>query len=474
MSNHPHLSRRAFLKAAAAAVGVGALAACQPAAPPAPAPKPAAGETKATAAPAAAAATAAPKAAPASSEAVKLNFVCDTINTGHVQVRDKWCKQFNELHPNVTVEHQPVPQDYNTKIQTLFAAGSPPDTYRYLQEVVPIITVVAKNMHLRLDDWMKKDNYDLNDFRKDAANLYVWEGGTYGLPRDYGHQNLFLNLDLLSKAGLEPPPVDWTETGFTFQKFLEMAQKLTVKKGDKTEQWGFLVNRGWRPWASWVYNNGGTVVKRDAKGVATEIALTEPVAVEALQFLQDLMYKQGVAPRPDIESEMGGFELFASGRVGMMINNPSAVNQYRTIQAFKWDIATLPLGKASKRGTGGGGSGWAAGATTKSPQWAWEFLKYISTAQGQQDEVAVGATTPSRVSVVTSPQFLDPNKPPANAKGFAQAQEYVVRDPVNVRWPEVFNRIVTPNMDQLWSGAKTAAEVTKTIKAEADPLLAKG
>ena len=92
MSKHLHLSRRAFLKAAAAAVGVGALAACQPAVQPAPAPKPAAAETKATAAPAAAAATAAPKAAPASSEAVKLNFVCDTINTGHVQVRDKWCK----------------------------------------------------------------------------------------------------------------------------------------------------------------------------------------------------------------------------------------------------------------------------------------------------------------------------------------------------------------------------------------------
>ena len=54
-----------------------------------------------------------------------------------------------------------MPQDYNTKIQTLFAAGTPPDTYRYLQEVVPIITVVAKKMHLRMDDWVKKDNYDL-------------------------------------------------------------------------------------------------------------------------------------------------------------------------------------------------------------------------------------------------------------------------------------------------------------------------
>ncbi len=45
------------------------------------------------------------------------------------------------------------------------------------------------------------------------------------------------------------------------------------------------------------------------------------------------------------------------------------------------------------------------------------------------DEVAVGATTPSRTAVVSPRRFLDPTKPPTNANGFAQAQEYVVRGP---------------------------------------------
>ena len=64
-----------------------------------------------------------------------------------------------------------------------------------------------------------------------------------------------------------------------------------------------------------------------------------------------------------------------------------------------------------------------------------------------------------------------PSKPPANAKAFAQAQEYVVRDPVNVRWSEVVQRAVNPNMDQLWNGSKPAADVVAAIKAAADPLL---
>jgi multiple sugar transport system substrate-binding protein len=271
---------------------------------------------------------------------------------------------------------------------------------------------------------------------------------------------------------VEPPPVDWEDKSFTFEVFLDMLQRLVKRDGDRVTQWGFLVNRGQRPWASWVYNNGGALVNKDDQGLATDSAMADERTVEALQFLQDLMYTHEVSPRPDLESELGGVELFSTGRVAVMLNNPSAVNQFRAIEAFEWDVATLPIGKAERRGTGGGGTGWASGAAAKSPDAAWEFLKYITTAQAQLDEVAVGATTPSRVSVVTSEAFLDPNKAPKNAKGFAQAQEYVVRDPVHVNWPEITQRIYTPNMDLLWSGTEDAATVGARIKQEADPLFA--
>jgi multiple sugar transport system substrate-binding protein len=452
------LSRRRFLQMSAStvtALGALSLAGCAPALPGA---QPA-GSGSGAAAPA--------------TETATLNFVVDTINEGHVQVRNEWSQKFSEQHEGITVNHQPVPgQDYNTRIQTLFAAGTPPDVYRYLQEITPIVTVVEKNLHLRLDDYVERDNYDLSDFRPDAVGLYAWDGGLYALPRDYGNQNLFYNLDLFEEAGLEPPSADWENTDYTFDVFLEQTQQLTKRSGNRTEQWGFLVNRGWRPWASWVYSNGGVAVNRDDRGMATEIALTEPNAVEAMQFLQDLMYTHEIAPRPDLESELGGFDLFASGRVAIMLTNPSAVNQFRTIEAFNWDVGALPIGNGDRRGTGGGGTGWAGTAATQIPDAVWEFLAFISSPEAELDEVRVGATTPSRVSVVMSEAFLDPNKPPKNAIGFAQAQEYVVRDPVHVNWPEIFQRILVPNMDRLWSGSASAQEVAEAIKSEADPLFA--
>ncbi|HEU5089399.1 MAG TPA: sugar ABC transporter substrate-binding protein, partial [Roseiflexaceae bacterium] len=409
--------------------------------------------------------------APAQNNGVKLIFMSDTSNEAIIKVRNEWASKFSAQNSGVTVEHQPVPQEYATKIQTLFAAGTPPDVYRYLQEITPIVTVAEKKLHVPLNSYVQRDSYDLSDYRPDSIELYRWEGELYGLPRDYGNQNLFYNIDLLEAAGIQPPPADWTETSFTFENFVQMAKELTKKNGDRIEQYGFLVNRGWRPWASWVYNNGAAVVNKDATGLATEIALTDPKAVEALQLLQDMMYKDPVAPRPDIESETGGFELFASGKVGIMLTNPSDVVKFRKIDTFKWDVGTLPIGKASRRGTGGGGTGWAIPSGSKNPDVAWEFLKFISSAEAQLDEVHVGATTPSRVSVITSKDFADPNQPPAHISAFAQAQEYVVRDPVHPRWPEIFQRVLTPTMDQLWGGTKTAAEVAEMIKTEGDKLL---
>ena len=455
------LNRRSFLRgsALAAAASLG-LVACAPATAPG---------TTATEG------TSGEAGAPAA-EQVTLTFIVDTINEGHIGVRDQWAADFSAANPGIQVEHQTIPGtigDYNTKIQTLFAADTPADVYRYLQEVTPIITVADKGLHLVLDDYIARDSYDIDDYRPDALALYVWDGSTYALPRDYGNQNLFYNIDHFEEAGLDLPPADWEDTTWTFEAFLAAAQALTKSADGRTDQWGCLVNRGQRPWASWVYSNGGALVHIDDRGVATDSAMTDEATVTALQFVQDLMYTHEVAPRPDLESEMGGFELFASGRVGMMITNPSSVNQFRAIEAFRWDVGTIPLGAGERRGTGGGGTGWAAAGGTDAPDAAWAFLAYISSAEAELDEVAVGSTTPARTSVVTSEAFLSPDLAPSNSAAFAQAQEYVVRDPVHVLWPEITQRIYTPKMDLLWSGTESAASVGEQIKAESDPLFAR-
>jgi multiple sugar transport system substrate-binding protein len=358
-------------------------------------------------------------------------------------------------------------QPMTDKVITLIAGGAAPDLFILYQEIIPVNAAVDRKLVHDLDDYIKADKYDIDAFLPQAVELNRWDGKLWAIPRDYGNQNIYYNADLFKKANVPLPPADWEDKSWTFDKYLETAKALTVQEGGKTTQWGVLINPGWRPWASYVYSNGATVVKKDGQGVATEFSITDPAAVEGLQFVADLMHKHKVSPTPDAFADQGMQGFFGTGRVGMVIDNPTAAAAYRRCDKIDWDVAPFPIGKGAKRGVGGGGTAWGMLAATKNPDAAWKFLKHITSEKAQQQEVAVGGTTPSRLKVIQSDDFQKPARP-KNAKGFAQAQGYVVRDPVHVKWPQVQREVVTAQMDLLFSGKADAATVAKAIKEKGD------
>ncbi|HEU5316050.1 MAG TPA: extracellular solute-binding protein, partial [Chloroflexota bacterium] len=221
-------------------------------------------------------------------------------------------------------------------------------------------------------------------------------------------------------------------------------------------------------WASFVYSNGGAIVKKNDGG-PTETALAERPAVEALQFMQDLIYKHKVAPAPSEEGTLGTPQsLLQNGRLAMWITNPGGNANFKTVAGLPYDVGVFPLGAAGKRGVGGGGTGWGASASTKLPEEAWAFVSYIASKEAELDEVRIGQTTPARISVGTGPEYASP--PPKSVKAFPDGQEFVVRDPIHAKWPDVSRDVITAIFnDQLWTGKSTAAQLTKEIKDKADP-----
>ncbi|MDQ3702287.1 MAG: hypothetical protein M3442_15400, partial [Chloroflexota bacterium] len=91
----------------------------------------------------------------------------------------------------------------------------------YHQERIPVVAAVERNMLLRLDAFVKRDRYDLSDFRKDALELYRWRGVLHALPRDYGLQLVWYNVDHFRRAAIRPPAPDWQGGGWTFADLLE-------------------------------------------------------------------------------------------------------------------------------------------------------------------------------------------------------------------------------------------------------------
>ncbi len=471
------LTRRGFLQTGALAAGSVMLAACgQTAAPAAPAQPKSDAKPAQPAAPPAATTAAQPAAA---KKALSGQIVFMNGINAHSKLAGEWGEKFVAENSGVKVDVQFIAkgEEMVQKLLVQTAGGSPPDVFTFFQEIIPITAAVEKNLLLQLDDLIKGENHDLSDFLPQAIQLNSWEGKIYALPRDYGNQQVYYNVDLFKKEGVPLPATDWTDTTWTYERYLEAAKALTKESGGQASQFGVLLNTAWRPWASFVYSNGGKIVNVNDKGVATSFAIGEDPAVEGLQFLQDLIYKYKVAPPPSGTNawspDLGPVEVFGTGKVGMLVGNPTQAEAYRKITAFQWDVAPLPVGKGGKRGTGGGGTAWSIARGTKNPEAAWAFLKFITAARAQLEEVAIGATTPSRKSVVTSKEFQNPDKPPKNAKAYAEAQAYVVRDPVNTTWADVFAKAVVPNIQLMFAGKEDARTITKRIKDEGDPMWGK-
>ena len=193
-------TRRRLASVGLAGIGV-ILAACGGDAPAAPA-KPEAAKPEPTKAPAAA-----PTAAPAPTVAAAPTTAPVTLKAGttitfwndmggpYPGLMEKWRDQFGGK-TQVKVEVTGGMGDFTNKLTAAFAAGTPPDLYRYLQENIPLPAAVERNMLKKLDDLIKRDKVDLADFRKDSIVLYQWKGSQLALPRDYGLQLVYYNTEV--------------------------------------------------------------------------------------------------------------------------------------------------------------------------------------------------------------------------------------------------------------------------------------
>src|SRR5207237_2043674 len=107
---------------------------------------------------------------------------------------------------------------------------------------------------------------------------------------------------LVQRAGVPLPPAYWKAKTWTMADFEQTARSLTRSTGD-APTWGYFNMTAMKMISGFVASNGGSILNKDA----TAIALTEPPAVEAFQWLQDLVFKLRVAPTQKEGSDAGGF-----------------------------------------------------------------------------------------------------------------------------------------------------------------------
>jgi multiple sugar transport system substrate-binding protein len=268
-------------------------------------------------------------------------------------------------------------------------------------------------------------------------DTFRYRGKLYGLPKDASATIMQYNLDLFAACGAAKPTADWT-----WNDLLAAAKKLTRDtNGDgRADQWGMNLY----PWWIFVWQNGGRVLDREAN----RCALLEPRAVEAIEFWAALRWSHAVTPTPEAVKDLGGWRLFALGRVGMNFEMYPVVSLLRGRCDFTWDLAPMPRGPHG-RATDSVGSALAVTTQSRNKQAAFEWVRWLTSQSGMRGLTAV--ESPSCIALAQSPAFIESPGPPKSKQVAVDAMEYAHPPVQQPRYNEILDAL-TPELDKASRG----------------------
>jgi multiple sugar transport system substrate-binding protein len=214
---------------------------------------------------------------------------------------------------------------------------------------------------------MTDANYDAGQL----ASQVQLEGKTYMIPVVNFVYPLFVNKDLLTKAGVAEVPSTRTE-------FLDAAKKISASGGD-VKGWALpldtaVPNGIQNDVMSWLWASGGSMLK-DGKP-----NLTSPEVKSTVEYVKSLNDAGVIAPGSLTMKEQDKVEKFTQGQVGMMIDSLAHINLIKKNKPdLKFEVAALPAEDSytGKRGIPYASWGIGISQSTEHKAEAFKLVSYL-------------------------------------------------------------------------------------------------
>lgn len=366
---------------------------------------------------------------------------------------------FMAAHPDIKVQVTVSDWDaYWDKLQTGLAGGAAPDVFAMDGPLFP--DYQSRGVLLDLQPYIERDAFDLTALADAGVAHFTTADGQYGLPRDLNVVALYYNKALFDAAGVAYPDDTWD-----WAKLVEVGKQLTIDADGNglPEQWGFYTETTDMEnyWSSLVWQAGGDIVSEDR----TQTLLGSDEAVLGLQQLQDLIYTHTIMPTPDLFVETG--DAFEQGLAAMESNGSWLVPTHLAA-GIDLGIAHLPAGPAGKA-TSINPTGLVVAGSTKAPDAAWEFVKYIVGPEAQAQLMQLKAAVPVDKSVLAgaySTAF-------PGSDVFASSIEFAHLKPSfrgYTEWTTILQEELDANMFN--APNKTAREAIDSVLPDLDAILA--
>ena len=389
---------------------------------------------------------------------------CQWSGVRHQPVVWEIKKAFERQNPDVEVKLEFYSHAYWQKLYTMIAAGCAPDVW-YVS-CPYMIDLARKRMLADLTPLIQRDGVDMSLYYEVVSKSFTWQERQYALSMQFGAIALYYNRDLFDDAGLAYPDTRWeaildgvsgepvtdpasgqprrrmVHSPWSWADLLAAARELTrdTDNDGAVDQFGFFVTSGMETCvANFIYQNGGSVMDEGR----SRVVLDTPEAVGAVQFLQDLLWVEKVAPTPEAAGMegVGAVDLFETGKVAMTYDGSWRMDYYNRSGLLNYDVAPLPCGPRGHRGMVANGLANGLNARTRGPrrEAAWRWIKFYAGILGADDaseakaqvllgEMKRGIPIMKRVS--QSDVFLDPGADPEHENVFLEQMAYA-RD----MWP---------------------------------------
>lgn len=287
--------------------------------------------------------------------------------------------------------------DYWGSLTNNFVAGNAPDVFTGHLSQYP--QYAAQGQLLDISDRVEEDGLDLSIYQDGLADLWVdQEGARYGLPKDWDTIGIFYNAEMAEVAGLteeDMANLDWNpQDGGSYE---EAIAALTVDaNGVRGNEPGFDSSAvavyglglagsggafGQTEWSMYAMSNGFEYANQNPWG--TEFNFDSPEFQETMQWWRSLIEK-GFMPTFEIAtSGVSLMETYGAGRSAMVTEGSWNTNAYMNLQGIETRLAPTPVGPTGERASLFNGLADQIWAGTSNPDAAWEWVKFLGSAQCQ-------------------------------------------------------------------------------------------
>jgi multiple sugar transport system substrate-binding protein len=325
---------------------------------------------------------------------------------GFTKFHQPLADQFMKNNPDVKINFLAPAVGYNEGQQQVLRSavtGNLPDVYfsGYNLTAELVHTLAPRKQITDLAPFIEAEGgqsfLDANYTPKMAA-LGQIDGKQWGLPVNASSPVIFINADLVRRAGGDPKNMP-----DTFEGLIGLAAKIKALEPGIAGM-GYDIN-GWPDdwlWQALIFQQGGKLVDKE-KGT---VGFDNETGLNALKLVRRFVTEGGQNLLDWDQSR----QQFGAGRTGFIFSTPAHVQTIQGLVGDRFELATFtfPIENKEAGGVPTGGNSAVILTQDKTKQdAAWKYLKWITGPEAQNQIVRITGYLPTN-KLATGPDYLRP------------------------------------------------------------------